>query len=397
MLKSALMTLVAVQASAAPTADSVPSLRVHGAPPTAMYSGYLDAKGTTEHPGCATTEAECKLHYWFAAAESDPANKPVVLWMAGGGPGSSGGPGILQENASLLISTGGLVQNPYSWTKAANLVILEGPTGVGFSYCSTQKAGGACKNIDKLTAAAARAAMCDLFATKFPELQRNKFFITGDFFAGVHVPALAKELQDNAKGQVNFKGRPSSIITGVVSRADLERAALGTAMRARGKVSSGQQQEQFEQPPQEQQQQRGVREKKEEQEQEQKEQEQKEQGQGHQEHRDGNDAKGTSHGVKGDSSDVKDDSTGVKSDYSAKDDGNDAKGDSHDANGISIFISNGMKDDAGGAEIEIDSSNGEHQEREQQRQQRQGAAEAKKHAGMLLSTLNNTSTHSDEL
>ena len=71
-------------ASAAPAGDSVPSLPDYGAPPTAMYSGYLDAKGTTEHPGCATTEKECKLHYWFAAAESDPANKPVVLWMNGG-------------------------------------------------------------------------------------------------------------------------------------------------------------------------------------------------------------------------------------------------------------------------------------------------------------------------
>ena len=92
----------------------------------------------------------------------------------------------------MLISTGGLVQNPYSWT-TANLVILEGPTGVGVSYCSAQKAGGGCKNIDKLTAAAARAAMCDLFATKFPELQRDKCFITGDFFAGVRARPCPRE------------------------------------------------------------------------------------------------------------------------------------------------------------------------------------------------------------
>jgi serine carboxypeptidase-like clade 1 len=114
---------------------------------------------------------------------------------------------MLQENGPLLISgTGGLMENPYSWTKVANLVILESPTGVGFSYCSTQKNGGVCKNTDKLTAAAARAAMVDFFATKFPELKPNKFFITGESYAGVYVPTLAKELLDNAKGQVNFKG-----------------------------------------------------------------------------------------------------------------------------------------------------------------------------------------------
>ena len=67
----------------------------------------------------------------------------------------------------------------YAWNNLANVVILESPTGVGFSYCSTQVAGGVCKNTDKLTAAAARAAMVDFFATKFPELKNNDFFITG--------------------------------------------------------------------------------------------------------------------------------------------------------------------------------------------------------------------------
>ena len=34
----------------------------------------------------------------------------------------------------------------------------------------------------------------------------GRFFITGESYAGVYVPTLAKELLDNAKGQVNFKG-----------------------------------------------------------------------------------------------------------------------------------------------------------------------------------------------
>jgi len=192
---------------ATPAADAVPSLPLYGAPPSPMFSGYLDAKGTAANPGCATTEAECKLHYWFAAAEGPGAStKPVVLWL-NGGPGSSSILGMLQEMGPLLMNeTGGLMHNPYAWTKLANLVVLESPTGVGYSYCSTQKAGGVCKNTDKLTAAAARAAMVDFFANKFPELKANKFFITGESYAGVYVPTLAKELLDNAKGQVNFKG-----------------------------------------------------------------------------------------------------------------------------------------------------------------------------------------------
>ena len=51
------------------------------------------------------------------------------------------------------------MKNPYAWTKLANLVVLESPTGVGYSYCSTQINGGVCKNTDKLTAAAARVSV----------------------------------------------------------------------------------------------------------------------------------------------------------------------------------------------------------------------------------------------
>eukprot|EP01063_Lacrimia_lanifica_P013775 TRINITY_DN2037_c1_g3_i1.p1 TRINITY_DN2037_c1_g3~~TRINITY_DN2037_c1_g3_i1.p1 ORF type:complete len:566 (+),score=224.34 TRINITY_DN2037_c1_g3_i1:57-1754(+) len=194
-------------AVAAPHEDAVPTLPLYGAPPTPMYSGYLDGKGTPEVPGCAATEAECKMHYWFAGAEGpDAAKKPVVLWL-NGGPGSSSVLGMLQEWGPLVVNdTGGLMVNPWSWCKVANVFIIESPTGVGYSYCSTQKAGGVCKNTDKLTASTARAAVMDFFTTKFPELADNEFFIAGESYAGVYVPTLAKELLDHAKGVVNLKG-----------------------------------------------------------------------------------------------------------------------------------------------------------------------------------------------
>ena len=146
------------------------------------------------------------LHYWFAEAEVSGAESlPVVLWL-NGGPGSSSIIGMLQEHGPLLINaTGGLMRNPYAWTKQANLLILESPAGVGYSYCAPMKAGSACNNTDVTTARAARAAVQDFFKSKFPELRGNGLYITGESYAGVYIPTLTAELLEHAP-EVGLKG-----------------------------------------------------------------------------------------------------------------------------------------------------------------------------------------------
>jgi serine carboxypeptidase-like clade 1 len=198
-----LITLFAL-CGGAPVEDLVESLPLFGTPPTPQYSGYLD--GTA---GCDTSVngAYCKVHYWFAAAAADAGDadadankhKPVVLWL-NGGPGSSSILGLLQENGPLLMNAqGGLMENPYAWTNVVNLLVLESPVGVGFSYCEAQtKPGTVCQNTDKFTASTSRAALVDFFQNKFPELAENDFFITGESYAGVYIPTLAYEIIKNA-------------------------------------------------------------------------------------------------------------------------------------------------------------------------------------------------------
>lgn len=186
---------------AAPEEDRVTELPVYGPPPTPQYSGYLD--GTA---GCDTVANGpfCKLHYWFAEAEGGAEGKPVILWL-NGGPGSSSVLGFLQENGPLLINAvGGLMDNPWAWTKVGSLLILESPVGVGYSYCANQLLGRTCVNTDKFTASTARAALVDFFG-KFPELATNDFFITGESYAGVYIPTLTKEVLDHAP-EINLKG-----------------------------------------------------------------------------------------------------------------------------------------------------------------------------------------------
>ena len=167
-------------AHAAPLADAVASLPGFGPPPSPMYSGFLDATA-------ADPEQGVHLHYWLALAMEDAAGPaaPTVLWL-NGGPGSSSILGMLQEHGPLLINaTGGLTLNPYAWTRRANLVVLESPAGVGYSYCkgslATPRQG--CANTDNSTARAARVAMQDFFEHKFPELAATDFYIAGESYA----------------------------------------------------------------------------------------------------------------------------------------------------------------------------------------------------------------------
>ena len=195
-----MLTLLTTVALAAPSEDSVASLPGFGVPPQPQWSGFLP-RGEN-----VATGGEATLHYWYAqSSRSDAEDAPVVLWL-NGGPGSSSILGMLQEHGPLLInSTGGLMENPYAWTQLVNLLVLESPAGVGYSYCSASLTGGGCDNTDNTTAAAARGALQHFFSVKFPELKQNPFFITGESYAGVYVPTLSREILDNAP-EINIHG-----------------------------------------------------------------------------------------------------------------------------------------------------------------------------------------------
>ena len=171
----------------APTEDLISSLPEFGATPSSHYSGYLNATA-----GCHPNNGACFLHYYFC--ETSIENAPVVLWL-NGGPGASSMIGLLEEMGPLLMDAhGGLMENPYAWTNVANVLVLESPVGVGFSYCERQmETGVACINTDKYTATASHVALLDFYA-KFPELRTNDMFLTGESYAGVYIPTLAYEI-----------------------------------------------------------------------------------------------------------------------------------------------------------------------------------------------------------
>lgn len=107
-------------------------------------SSQLCLAGSSEQDG---NRYEMFEHYVYVECEADPKDCPVLVWT-NGGPGASSLFGLLLELGPLELSdaslqtaeynrTGvpSLFYNPHSWTKAANLLILNSPPPVGFSYC----------------------------------------------------------------------------------------------------------------------------------------------------------------------------------------------------------------------------------------------------------------------
>ena len=88
-----------------------------------QFSGYLNINGTKNN------------HYWLVEATNNPATDPVAFWT-NGGPGCSGLLGFLTEQGPFRTDNKDLTlsANPYSWNTVANMVFIEAPCGVGFSY-----------------------------------------------------------------------------------------------------------------------------------------------------------------------------------------------------------------------------------------------------------------------
>lgn len=166
----------------------------------AMYAGYVTVN--KEH-GRAH-------YYYFVEAAEEPEKKPLVIWHNGGPGCSSIAYGFGEELGPFFINPGGktLRLNPHAGNKVANIVFVESPAGVGFSYTNTSS--------DLYTSGDNRTAH-DNYAfvlnwlERFPQYKGRPFYLTGESYAGYYVPELSKLIYENNKNlaiadKINFKG-----------------------------------------------------------------------------------------------------------------------------------------------------------------------------------------------
>eukprot|EP00823_Brevimastigomonas_motovehiculus_P006481 TRINITY_DN5372_c0_g1_i1.p1 TRINITY_DN5372_c0_g1~~TRINITY_DN5372_c0_g1_i1.p1 ORF type:complete len:462 (+),score=79.03 TRINITY_DN5372_c0_g1_i1:33-1418(+) len=174
-----------------------------GTLPSKQYSGYISVDQKNGR----------NLHYWFVQSERAPATDPVVLWL-NGGPGCSSMDGLVYELGPIVFEVDEVNGNgvpivkdrPTRWNKIANMIFLEAPAGVGFSYSDTP---GDYQTNDQKTAEDNWKFLVEFFTKAYPEFASNPFYISGESYAGIYIPTLANAIvEHNKKGdsKINLKG-----------------------------------------------------------------------------------------------------------------------------------------------------------------------------------------------
>lgn len=190
-------------------------LRVAMDEPTAPFcdpnvrriSGYLDIRDDA--------------HLWFSLFESrrSPSSDPLLLWL-NGGPGCSSSLGMLMEMGPCWIDANGTStrRNEYAWNAEANLLFLDQPLQVGYSYSEN----GAV--VDTSAASAEDVyAFLQLFLARFPQYAQLPFSVAAESYGGHYAPHIGAEIH-----------RRNQAVGNVTAAAPLLHVALDSVMIGNG-------------------------------------------------------------------------------------------------------------------------------------------------------------------
>ncbi|KAF5313213.1 hypothetical protein D9619_003668 [Psilocybe cf. subviscida] len=140
------------------------------------YTGYIDIEAR-------------HLFFYFFESRSDPDSDDVIYWT-NGGPGSSA-LGLFMELGPCRTTENGTVFHPESWNNNANLLIVDQPIGVGFSYAdhgeTVSSSEEAAKDI---------AALLAIFFENFTKYKGRALHMAGESYAGRYIPLFAAEVYD---------------------------------------------------------------------------------------------------------------------------------------------------------------------------------------------------------
>jgi len=170
-----------------------------------MTSGYINVTN------------EDWLFYWFFESKASAGKSaPLMLW-SNGGPGCSAMEAATTENGPVVLdmikqshalSVGQLSDNPYSWVDQANIIYVDQPRYVGFSFGygkyveSSEEAG---KDIVTFL-----LGWMDLF----PSFRERELILASESYGGHYVPAWANAVNDYNDRQTSHKFNLKGLLIG---------------------------------------------------------------------------------------------------------------------------------------------------------------------------------------
>lgn len=154
-------------------------------PTVKSASGYFSVSDTLQK----------NYFYWFFESRSNPSTDPLVIWLTGG-PGCSSQLALLTENGPCSVNEDGLStkSNPYSWNSNANVIWVDQPAGVGFSY-------GAKVDHNETAVAEDMYHFVQAFLNEFPQFAKQELFIFGESYGGHYAPAVAHRIYQGNKNK----------------------------------------------------------------------------------------------------------------------------------------------------------------------------------------------------
>ncbi|KAF2111581.1 carboxypeptidase S1 [Lophiotrema nucula] len=151
--------------------------------------------GVNQYSGYLSVGTNMNMWFWFFEARQNPATAPLTAWF-NGGPGCSSMIGLFQENGPCKFKVGSAnttpINNTYSFNNYANMIYVDQPIGVGFSY-------GTDDVTSTVTAAPYVWKLIQAFYASFPQYESRDFGIFTESYGGHYGPEFAKYIQDQNK------------------------------------------------------------------------------------------------------------------------------------------------------------------------------------------------------
>lgn len=164
--------------------------------PPGHFGGYYTLDGTVDG----------HMFYLYFENRYHDSEAPLVFWT-NGGPGCSSFFGLFLENGPYFIQDDlSLCWNPHGWDLGHNVIFVEQPLNVGFSF-----SGSTNDTVTQETQVAEHLLQFFYaFFKEHPELKDKDLYLTGESFAGHYLPVLANRILDanseNPDFKINLKG-----------------------------------------------------------------------------------------------------------------------------------------------------------------------------------------------